>query len=75
MLVNDAQVEDLVAQRVQQLAQQLDGVDFADVLETETEVEAASEAVAQSAALAADAADADFEELPQIDGDNAGTED
>ena len=60
---------------VQQLAQQLDGVDFADVLETETEVEAATEAVAQSAALADDAADADFEELPQIDGDNAGTED
>lgn len=73
LLVNDAQVEDLVAQRVQQLAQQLDGVDFADVLETE--VEAATEAVAQSAALADDAADADFEELPQIDGDNAGTED
>ena len=58
---------------MQQLAQQLDGVDFADVLETE--VEAATEAVAQSAALADDAADADFEELPQIDGDNPGTED
>ena len=58
---------------MQQLAQQLDGVDFADVLETE--VEAATEAVAQSAVLADDAADADFEELPQIDGDNPGTED
>ncbi len=75
LLVNDAQVEDLVAQRVQQLAQQLDGVDFADVLETESKVEAATEAGAQSAALADDAADADFEELPQIDGDNPGTKD
>ncbi|MEC7970605.1 MAG: hypothetical protein VX171_09575, partial [Pseudomonadota bacterium] len=75
LLVNDAQVEDLVAQRVQQLAQQLDGLDFADVVETETEVEAAKEAVSQSAALADDAADADFEELPQIAGDNPGTED
>ena len=62
---------------MQQLAQQLDGVDFADVLETETEteVEAATEAVSQSAALADNVADADFEELPQIDGDNPGTED
>ncbi|MEC7663019.1 MAG: FliH/SctL family protein [Pseudomonadota bacterium] len=75
LLVNDAQVEDLVAQRVQQLAQQLDGLDFADVVETETEVEAAKEAVAQSAALADDAVDADFEELPQIAGDNPGTKD
>ena len=71
LLVNDAQVEDLITQRVQQLAEQLQRMDFTDLAETETE----TETMPQAAGLADDVADADFEELPQIDGDSSGTED
>lgn len=62
VVVNNAQVEDLIADRVQQLAQQLDAVDFANIPEAEAEGQ-------QETASIDDVADAEFEELPQIDAD------
>jgi hypothetical protein len=66
VVVNNAQVEDLIADRVQQLAQQLDAVDFASIPEAEAEAEAEGQ---QETASIDDVADAEFEELPQIDTD------
>jgi flagellar biosynthesis/type III secretory pathway protein FliH len=66
VVVNNAQVEDLIADRVQQLAQQLDAVDFANIPEAEAEAEAEGQ---QETASIDDIADAEFEELPQIDTD------
>ena len=81
LIVNDAQVEDLIANRIQQITQQMDNIDFSDVTaavtssETELDPTAATtpEAtepdmeVESGLAGAADVEDAEFQELPVSD--------
>jgi flagellar biosynthesis/type III secretory pathway protein FliH len=81
LVVNDAQVEDLIADRIQQLAQQMDNADFSDVVEPVgfaevglDPVEATPPEVSQFSANSepgladtADVEDAEFQELPATD--------
>ena len=81
LIVNDAQVEDLIANRIQQITQQMDNTDFSDVaiaatsLDTEldptatTNPEAAEPDMEVESGLAgaADVEDAEFQELPVSD--------
>ena len=81
LVVNDAQVEDLIADRIQQLAQQMDNADFTDVVEPVGSaevgldpVEATPPEVSQFSANSepgladtADVEDAEFQELPATD--------
>ena len=81
LIVNDAQVEDLIANRIQQITQQMDNTDFSDVaiaatsLDTEldptatTNPEAAEPDMEVESGLAgaADVEDAEFHELPVSD--------
>ncbi len=81
LIVNDAQVEDLIANRIQQITQQMDNTDFSDVaiaatsLETEfyptaaiiPEVTEPDMEVESGLAGAADVEDAEFQELPASD--------
>jgi len=78
LVVNDAQVEDLIADRIQQLAQQMDNADFSDVAAAATSSETESDPTATTTpeatepdmgiesgiADAADVEDAEFQELP-----------
>ena len=66
LIVNNAQVEDFIAQRVQQLAQQLEHADIADTFATETETETKTETKTETEAEteAENVEDAEFEELP-----------
>jgi flagellar biosynthesis/type III secretory pathway protein FliH len=81
LVVNDAQVEDLIADRIQQLAQQMDNADFTDVVEpvgsaevglgpveaTPSEVSELSANSEPGLADTADVEDAEFQELPATD--------
>jgi flagellar biosynthesis/type III secretory pathway protein FliH len=81
LIVNDAQVEDLIANRIQQIAQQLDNTDFSDVaiaatsLETELDPTATTNPeatdpnmeVESGLAGAAGVEDVEFQELPASD--------
>ena len=81
LIVNDAQVEDLIANRIQQITQQMDNIDFTDVTaavtSSETELDPTAgitpEAtepdmeVESGLAGAADLHEADFHELPVSD--------
>jgi regulator of RNase E activity RraB len=84
LVVNNAQVEDLIAERIEQLAQQMNNADFTDVAEAaafaEVENESAQPTVraaledsvdGEHASLdATDATDAVFEELPPVDAES-----
>jgi flagellar biosynthesis/type III secretory pathway protein FliH len=81
LIVNDAQVEDLIANRIQQITQQLDNTDFSDVaiaatsLETELDPTATTNPeatdpnmeVESGLAGAAGVEDVEFQELPASD--------
>jgi flagellar biosynthesis/type III secretory pathway protein FliH len=81
LIVNDAQVEDLIANRIQQITQQMDNTDFSDVaiaaasLGTELDPAATTNPeatepdmeVESGLAGAADVEDAEFQELPVSD--------
>ena len=81
LIVNDAQVEDLIANRIQQITQQMDNTDFSDVaiaatsLDTELDPTATTNPeatepdmeVESGLAGAADVEDAEFQELPVSD--------
>lgn len=78
LIVNDAQVEDLIADRIKQLAQQMDNTDFSDVAvaatSSETELDSTAATIPEATELdmgveseladAADVEDAEFQELP-----------
>ena len=64
LLINDALVEDLITERLQQLAQQLDATDFTNVIaEAENEPALAADP-ADATVLESSAADAHIEPLP-----------
>ena len=78
LVVNNAQVEDLIAERIEQLAQQMNNADFTDVAEAAAVAEMENESAEPTAAAALedsvdgnraslDADDAVFEELPAVD--------
>ena len=81
LIVNDAQVEDLIANRIQQITQQMDNTDFSNVAIAATSLDTVldptattnSEAtepdmeVESGLAGAADVEDAEFQELPVSD--------
>ena len=78
LVVNNAQVEDLFAERIEQLAQQMNNADFTDVAEAAAVAEVENESAEPTAAAALedsvdgnhaslDADDAVFEELPAVD--------
>ena len=81
LIVNDAQVEDLIANRIQQITQQMDNTDFSDVTaaatSSETELDPTATTtpkatepdmgVESGLAGAADVEDAEFQELPVAD--------
>lgn len=81
LIVNDAQVEDLIANRIQQITQQMDNTDFSDVaiaatsLETELDPTATTNPeatdpnmeVQSGLAGAAGVEDVEFQELPASD--------
>ena len=81
LIVNDAQVEDLIADRIKQLAQQMDNTDFSDVTaaatSSETELDPTATTTPEATepdmgvesglAGAADVEDAEFQELPVAD--------
>ena len=78
LIVNDAQVEDLIANRIQQITQQMDNTDFSDVAvaatSSETELDSTAATIPEATELdmgveseladAADVEDAEFQELP-----------
>lgn len=81
LVVNNAQVEDLIAERIEQLAQQMNNADFTDVAEAAAVAEMENESVEPTAAAALednvdgnhaslDADDAVFEELPAVDSES-----
>ncbi len=81
LIVNDAQVEDLIANRIQQITQQMDNTDFSDVTaaatSSETELDPTATTTPEATepdmgvesglAGAADVEDAEFQELPVAD--------
>ena len=81
LIVNDAQVEDLIANRIQQITQQMDNTDFSDVTaaatSSETELDPTATTTPEATepemgvesglAGAADVEDAEFQELPVSD--------
>ena len=81
LIVNDAQVEDLIANRIQQITQQMDNTDFSDVTaaatSSETELDPTATTTPKATepdmgvkpglAGAADVEDAEFQELPVAD--------
>ncbi len=78
LVVNNAQVEDLIAERIEQLAQQMNNADFTDFAEAADFAEIENESAEPTAAAALedsvdgnraslDADDAVFEELPAVD--------
>jgi flagellar biosynthesis/type III secretory pathway protein FliH len=81
LIVNDAQVEDLIANRIQQITQQMDNTDFSDVTaaatSSETELDPTATTTPEATepdmgvesglAGAADVEDTDFQELPVSD--------
>ena len=81
LIVNDAQVEDLIANRIQQITQQMDNTDFSDVTaaatSSETELDPTATTTPEATepdmgvesglAGAADVEDAEFRELPVSD--------
>ena len=81
LIVNDAQVEDLIADRIQQITKQMDNTDFSDVTaaatSSETELDTTATTtpeakepdmgVESGLAGAADVEDAEFQELPVAD--------
>ena len=81
LIVNDAQVEDLIANRIQQITQQMDNTDFSEVTAAATSSETESDPTATTTpeatepdmgvesglAGAADVEDAEFQELPVAD--------
>ena len=83
LIVNDAQVEDLIANRIQQITQQMDNTDFSDVTaaatSSETELDPTATTTPEATepemgvepglAGAADVEDAEFQELPVADPD------
>ena len=81
LVVNNAQVEDLIAERIEQLAQQMNNADFTDVAEAAAVAEMENESAEPTAAAALedsvdgnraslDADDAVFEELPAVDSES-----
>jgi flagellar biosynthesis/type III secretory pathway protein FliH len=81
LVVNNAQVEDLIAERIEQLAQQMNNADFTDVAEGAAVAEMENESAEPTAAAALedsvdgnraslDADDAVFEELPAVDSES-----
>ena len=81
LVVNNAQVEDLIAERIEQLAQQMNNADFTDVAEAADFAEVENESAKPTAAAALedsldgnhaslDADDAVFEELPAVDSES-----
>ena len=81
LVVNNAQVEDLIAERIEQLAQQMNNADFTDVAEAAAVAEMENESAESTAAAALedsvdgnraslDADDAVFEELPAVDSES-----
>jgi flagellar biosynthesis/type III secretory pathway protein FliH len=81
LVVNNAQVEDLIAERIEQLAQQMNNADFTDVAEAAAFPELENESAEPTAAAALedsadgnhaslDADDAVFEELPAVDSES-----
>ena len=81
LVVNNAQVEDLIAERIEQLAQQMNNADFTDVAEAADYAEMENESAEPTAAAALedsadgnhaslDADDAVFEELPAVDSES-----
>ena len=81
LVVNNAQVEDLIAERIEQLAQQMNNADFTDVAEAADFAEMENESAEPTAAAALedslegnhaslDADDAVFEELPAVDSES-----
>ena len=81
LVVNNAQVEDLIAERIEQLAQQMNNADFTDVAEAAAFAEMENESAELTAAAALedsadgnhaslDADDAVFEELPAVDSES-----
>ena len=81
LVVNNAQVEDLFAERIEQLAQQMNNADFTDVAEAAAVAEVENESAEPTAAAALedsvdgnraslDADDAVFEELPAVDSES-----
>ena len=81
LIVNDAQVEDLIANRIQQITQQMDNTDFSEVTaaatSSETELDPTATTTPEATepdmgvesglAGAADVEDAEFQELPVAD--------
>ena len=81
LIVNDAQVEDLIANRIQQITQQMDNTDFSDVTaaatSSETELDPTATTTPEATepdmgvesglAGAADVEDAEFQEQPVAD--------
>ena len=81
LVVNNAQVEDLIAERIEQLAQQMNNADFTDFAEAADFAEIENESAEPTAAAALedslegnhaslDADDAVFEELPAVDSES-----
>ena len=81
LVVNNAQVEDLISERIEQLAQQMNNADFTDVAEAAAVAEMENESAEPTAAAALedsvdgnraslDADDAVFEELPAVDSES-----
>ena len=83
LIVNDAQVEDLIVNRIQQITQQMDNADFSEVTaaatSSETELDPTATTTPEATepdmgvepglAGAADVEDAEFQELPVADPD------
>ena len=81
LVVNNAQVEDLISARIEQLAQQMNNADFTDVAEAAAVAEMENESAEPTAAAALEdsvdgnraslaADDAVFEELPAVDSES-----
>ena len=81
LVVNNAQIEDLIAERIEQLAQQMNNADFTDFAEAADFAEIENESAEPTAAAALedslegnhaslDADDAVFEELPAVDSES-----